>query len=80
MRIEASVLEPESSLPDNSLASASDVEPTESPSASTPTPHHRSVMMREVLDALAPREGSVILDGTAGAGGHLAEIARRVGS
>jgi 16S rRNA (cytosine1402-N4)-methyltransferase len=33
-------------------------------------PIHRSVMPREVLEALAVRSGGVYLDGTAGAGGH----------
>lgn len=51
-----------------------ELEPSLSPS------RHRSVMPREVLEALNPREGSVILDGTAGAGGHLAELARMVGA
>jgi 16S rRNA (cytosine1402-N4)-methyltransferase len=38
------------------------------------------VLLVEVLDWLAPREGAVIVDGTVGAGGHAAELGRRVGA
>ena len=31
---------------------------------------HRSVLMREVLEFIAPKDGEIILDATAGAGGH----------
>jgi 16S rRNA (cytosine1402-N4)-methyltransferase len=41
-------------------------------------PVHRPVLLDEVLDGLAPRPGAVIVDGTAGAGGHTAAIARVV--
>ncbi len=51
--------------------------PPESPS---PTPVHRPVLLDEVVSWLAPGEGSVIVDGTAGAGGHAAALADRVGS
>jgi 16S rRNA (cytosine1402-N4)-methyltransferase len=34
----------------------------------------------EVVAGLSPREGGVIVDGTAGAGGHAAALARRVGA
>jgi 16S rRNA (cytosine1402-N4)-methyltransferase len=39
---------------------------------------HRPVLLDEVVAALAPRPGMVLVDGTAGAGGHLAALARRV--
>ncbi len=42
-------------------------------------PVHRPVLLDEVVARLAPREGSILVDGTAGAGGHLAALARRVG-
>jgi 16S rRNA (cytosine1402-N4)-methyltransferase len=45
----------------------------------SPTTVHRPVLLDEVLHWLAPREGSVIVDGTAGAGGHAAALARLVG-
>ncbi|WP_422926789.1 16S rRNA (cytosine(1402)-N(4))-methyltransferase RsmH [Singulisphaera sp. PoT] len=45
-----------------------------------PAPVHRSVLLEEVLTWLAPREGSVIVDGTAGAGGHTKALAERVGT
>jgi 16S rRNA (cytosine1402-N4)-methyltransferase len=41
---------------------------------------HRSVLLDEVVAGLAPREGVTIVDGTAGAGGHAAALARLVGS
>ncbi len=50
------------------------------PESTQPTPVHRPVLLDEVIAWLSPREGSVIVDGTAGAGGHLAAIARLVGS
>ncbi len=40
---------------------------------------HIPVLLREALDLLAPAPGERFLDGTVGAGGHAAEIARRVG-
>jgi 16S rRNA (cytosine1402-N4)-methyltransferase len=43
-------------------------------------PVHRPVLLDEVVHWLAPREGSVLVDGTVGAGGHAAELARRVGA
>jgi 16S rRNA (cytosine1402-N4)-methyltransferase len=36
--------------------------------------------LNEVVSALAPAEGSVIVDGTAGAGGHTAALAVKVGA
>jgi 16S rRNA (cytosine1402-N4)-methyltransferase len=41
---------------------------------------HRPVLLDEVLAWLAPREGSVLVDGTAGAGGHTRALAGRVGA
>jgi 16S rRNA (cytosine1402-N4)-methyltransferase len=50
-----------------------------SPDPSPQRPIHRPVLLDEVVAWLAPREGSVLVDGTAGAGGHTAALARRVG-
>jgi 16S rRNA (cytosine1402-N4)-methyltransferase len=50
-----------------------------SPEPSTPNPIHRPVLLDEVVSWLAPRDGSVIVDGTVGAGGHAAALASRVG-
>ncbi|MDX2036241.1 MAG: 16S rRNA (cytosine(1402)-N(4))-methyltransferase RsmH [Isosphaeraceae bacterium] len=41
---------------------------------------HRPVMLDEVVEALQPKPGSIIVDGTAGAGGHSRAIAERVGN
>ncbi|WP_240911091.1 16S rRNA (cytosine(1402)-N(4))-methyltransferase RsmH [Paludisphaera soli] len=41
---------------------------------------HRPVLIDEVVEWLAPREGSILVDGTSGAGGHTAALARRVGA
>lgn len=51
---------------------------TPSPEPSPP-PVHRAVLLDEVLEWLAPRDGAVIVDGTAGAGGHTRALAGRVG-
>ncbi len=45
-----------------------------------PGPIHRTVLRDEVLAWLAPREGSVIVDGTVGAGGHAKVLAQGVGT
>jgi 16S rRNA (cytosine1402-N4)-methyltransferase len=46
------------------------------------TPHsiHTPVLLAEVLHWLEPHEGSVIVDGTLGGGGHTRALAERVGS
>ncbi len=41
---------------------------------------HRSVLLNEVLTWLDPKAGSVIVDGTAGAGGHSRALAGKVGT
>ncbi len=41
---------------------------------------HQPVLVSEVVAWLAPREGSIIVDGTVGAGGHAGALASRVGS
>jgi 16S rRNA (cytosine1402-N4)-methyltransferase len=46
---------------------------------STPPGQHRPVLLDEVLAVLAPREGAVVVDCTAGWAGHAAELLRRVG-
>jgi 16S rRNA (cytosine1402-N4)-methyltransferase len=40
---------------------------------------HEPVLLRETLEALALQPGSVVVDGTVGAGGHAADIARAIG-
>ncbi|MGE5753358.1 MAG: 16S rRNA (cytosine(1402)-N(4))-methyltransferase RsmH [Deltaproteobacteria bacterium] len=40
---------------------------------------HLPVLLQETLRLLSPAPGEVFLDGTAGAGGHAQEIARRIG-
>lgn len=40
---------------------------------------HLPVLLQETLRLLSPAPGEVFLDGTAGAGGHALEIARRIG-
>ncbi len=43
-------------------------------------PVHRPVLVNEVVSWLDPKEGSLIVDGTVGAGGHAAALARQVGA
>jgi len=40
-------------------------------------PRHRPVLLAEVLDALQPREGALIVDGTFGAGGYALALLER---
>ena len=46
---------------------------------SPPTPVHRPVLLREVVSWLAPEAGSIVVDGTVGAGGHASALARLLG-
>ncbi len=46
---------------------------------STPAGEHRPVLLEEVLSVLAPAEGAVVVDCTAGRAGHSAELLRRIG-
>jgi 16S rRNA (cytosine1402-N4)-methyltransferase len=47
---------------------------------STPDGEHRSVLLDEVLTALDPQPGDVVVDCTLGYGGHAAELLARVGA
>lgn len=40
---------------------------------------HVPVLLKEVVAALSPQKGDVVIDGTAGAGGHAREILGRIG-
>jgi 16S rRNA (cytosine1402-N4)-methyltransferase len=40
---------------------------------------HKSVLLQETIDLLAPEEGDIIADLTVGAGGHSKEILKRIG-
>src|SRR5947207_8756544 len=46
---------------------------------STPHGEHRPVLPAEVLAALDPQPGQIVVDATVGFGGHAAELLRRVG-
>ena len=46
---------------------------------STPHGEHRPVLFNEVLAALDPRPGQVVVDATVGFGGHAAELLSRIG-
>ncbi len=46
---------------------------------STPPGEHRPVLLDEVLGALAPAEGAVVVDCTVGWAGHAVELLRRIG-
>src|SRR4051812_43484457 len=43
-----------------------------------PSTQHVPVLLNSVLEALAPRPGSIIVDGTLGGGGHTRALAERV--
>lgn len=47
--------------------------------AASPEPHHVAVLPAEVLQALAPVPGQVLVDATVGAGGHTRLLAERLG-
>jgi 16S rRNA (cytosine1402-N4)-methyltransferase len=49
------------------------------PHEPAPESVHRPVLLDEVLHWLAPRPGAILVDGTAGAGGHSSALAARVG-
>ena len=47
-------------------------------SGKTPAGSHRPIMVREVLDVLAPRAGETVVDCTLGYGGHARELLKAV--
>jgi 16S rRNA (cytosine1402-N4)-methyltransferase len=47
--------------------------------ASSAQPHHRPVLVEQVLKVLAPAPGQTIVDATVGAGGHARLLAERLG-
>jgi 16S rRNA (cytosine1402-N4)-methyltransferase len=47
-------------------------------SGKTPAGTHRSIMVREILERLAPRPGQFAVDATLGYGGHASELLRAV--
>lgn len=53
-------------------------EPDPDPSP-RPVPVHRSVLLNEVVNWLDPKDGSIVVDGTVGAGGHARALAEQVG-
>jgi len=55
-------------------------EPNAESPETPPRPVHRAVLVDEVLEWLAPKEGAILVDGTAGAGGHTRALAERVGA
>jgi 16S rRNA (cytosine1402-N4)-methyltransferase len=48
-------------------------------SGKTPAGTHRPIMVREILDVLAPQPGEVAVDCTLGYGGHSTELLRALG-
>ncbi|MCR5164955.1 MAG: 16S rRNA (cytosine(1402)-N(4))-methyltransferase RsmH [Thermoguttaceae bacterium] len=54
---------------------------TEEPESLAPQSHtvHIPVMLREIMEALDPQPGQIIVDGTLGGGGHTRALAERVG-
>jgi len=53
--------------------------PTPRGRRSTPAGEHRPVLLDEVLAALDPRPGQIVVDCTIGLAGHAAELLRRIG-
>jgi len=47
-------------------------------SGKTPAGSHRSIMVDEILEALAPKPGDIAVDGTLGYGGHARAILERI--
>ena len=47
-------------------------------SGKTPAGMHRSIMVREILEVLAPKAGDIAVDATLGYGGHSAELLKAV--
>lgn len=47
-------------------------------SGKTPAGTHRPIMVREILEVLAPKPGEIAVDGTLGYGGHTREILRAI--
>ena len=47
-------------------------------SGKTPAGMHRPIMVQEILDALTPRPGEIVVDGTLGYGGHAQELLHAV--
>ena len=47
-------------------------------SGKTPAGTHRAVMVREILEVLAPQPGEIVVDCTLGYGGHACELLRAV--
>ena len=50
-----------------------------SPDDESPPAVHRAVLLAEVVSGLDPRPGSIVVDGTVGAGGHARALAELVG-
>ncbi len=50
----------------------------QTPTQSEPTPYHLPVMVREVLDLLAPVERGVLVDATFGGGGHTRALLKQL--